>query len=96
MDVANWLRDLGLQRYEASFRENDVRAEDLCHLTAEDLDGRGVVAVGHRRRLLVAIAKLNEQAGTEAVTRGLLRRPALQHRSAKMRCRTPANAASLP
>ena len=68
MDVANWLRDLGLQRYEASFRENDVRAEDLCHLTAEDLDGLGVAAVGHRRRLLVAIAKLNEQAGSDAVT----------------------------
>ena len=94
MDVANWLRDLGLQRYEASFRENDVRAEDLCHLTAEDLDGLGVAAVGHRRRLLVAIAKLNERAEAPGGCR--CRRPALRHRSAKMRCRSPANAASLP
>ena len=71
MDVANWLRDLDLERYEASFRENDVRAGDLCHLTAEDLDGLGVVAVGHRRRLLVAIAKLNEQRTTDAVNPGV-------------------------
>ena len=68
MDVASWLRDLGLERYEAAFRENDVRAEDLCHLTAEDLDGLGVAAIGHRRRLLVAIAKLNEQRPTDAAT----------------------------
>ena len=61
MDVADWLRALGLERYEAAFRENDVRAEELCHLTAEDLKGLGVTAVGHRRQLLVAIAKLNEQ-----------------------------------
>ena len=58
MDVADWLRALGLERYEAAFRENDVSAEELCHLTAEDLKELGVTAVGHRRRLLVAIAKL--------------------------------------
>jgi class 3 adenylate cyclase len=58
VDVTSWLRNLGLERYEATFRENDVRAEDLCHLTAEDLEGLGVTPIGHRRRLLVAIAKL--------------------------------------
>jgi class 3 adenylate cyclase/tetratricopeptide (TPR) repeat protein len=62
MDVASWLRDLGLERYEATFRENEVGGEDLCHLTAEDLEGLGVAAIGHRRRLLVAIAKLREDA----------------------------------
>ena len=67
MDVASWLRDLGLERYEAAFRENDVSAEVLCHLTAEDLEGLGVAAIGHRRRLLVAIAKLNEQRTTDTV-----------------------------
>ena len=61
MDVASWLRELGLERYEAAFRENGVSAEVLCHLTAEDLKELGVAAVGHRRQLLVAIAKLNEQ-----------------------------------
>ena len=67
MDVADWLRALDLERYEAAFRENDVRAEDVRHLTAEDLEGLGVTAIGHRRRLLVAIAKLNEQRTTETV-----------------------------
>jgi class 3 adenylate cyclase/predicted ATPase len=58
VDVASWLRNLGLERYEPAFRENEVGAEDLCHLTAEDLEGLGVAAIGHRRRLLVAIGKL--------------------------------------
>src|ERR1700722_6227569 len=64
IDVADWLRTLGLERYEATFRENDVSAEVLSDLTAEDLEGLGVVTIGHRRRLLVAIAKLNEQSST--------------------------------
>jgi class 3 adenylate cyclase len=62
VDVANWLRNLGLERYETAFRENEVGVEDLCHLTAEDLEGIGVAAIGHRRRLLVAIARLREDA----------------------------------
>src|ERR1700733_7716976 len=66
MDVADWLRTLGLERYEATFRENDVSGEVLCDLTAEDLEGLGVGTIGHRRRLLVAIAKLSEQPGTDA------------------------------
>ena len=37
MDVADWLRALGLERYEAAFRENDVGADVLLDLTAEDL-----------------------------------------------------------
>src|ERR1700730_10111521 len=64
MNVANWLRALGLERYEAAFRENDVSAEELCHLTAEDLEGLGVAAIGDRRRLLVAIAKLRDDAAS--------------------------------
>jgi class 3 adenylate cyclase len=62
MDVADWLRALGLERYEATFRENAVGADVLCDLTGEDLGGLGVVAIGDRRRLLVAIAKLREDA----------------------------------
>jgi class 3 adenylate cyclase len=62
MEVASWLRSLGLERYEAAFRENDVGADVLCDLTAEDLEGLGVAAIGHRRRLLVAIARLRDGA----------------------------------
>ena len=68
MDVADWLRTLGLERYEAAFRANDVSAEVLCDLTAEDLEGLGVATIGHRRRLLVAIAKLNEQPATDSAS----------------------------
>ena len=58
MDVADWLRALGLERYEAAFRENDVDAELLPNLTADDLKDLGVTSVGHRRQLLEAIAAL--------------------------------------
>ena len=58
MDVGAWLHNLGLAQYEAAFRENGVNAEILRHLTADDLKELGVAAVGHRRQLLVAIAKL--------------------------------------
>ena len=62
------LRNLGLERYEAAFRANDVSAEVLCDLTAEDLEGLGVATIGHRRRLLAAIAKLHEKPGIDGVS----------------------------
>jgi hypothetical protein len=62
VDVAGWLRSLGLDRYEAAFRENGVTAELLPDLTGEDLKELGVVLVGHRRRLLNAIAALHADA----------------------------------
>src|SRR5215510_1344616 len=49
MDVAAWLRDLGLERYVSAFRDNDIDAEVLPKLTAEDLISIGVTSVGHRR-----------------------------------------------
>ena len=58
MDIADWLRQLGLDRYEAAFRENDVGLAILPTLTAEDLREIGVASVGHRRQLLEAIAIL--------------------------------------
>ena len=62
MDIGGWLRGLGLERYEAAFRENEVDADVLRQLTADDLKDLGVAAVGHRRRLLGAIAKLQGDA----------------------------------
>jgi class 3 adenylate cyclase/predicted ATPase len=62
MDVAAWLRDLGLQQYEPAFRDNRIDAEVLPKLTAEDLKEIGVGAVGDRRKLLDAIAALRERA----------------------------------
>jgi len=60
MDVAAWLQRLGLERYVPAFRDNDVDAEVLLRLTAEDLRELGVASIGHRRRLLDAIAPLTE------------------------------------
>jgi SAM (Sterile alpha motif) domain-containing protein/adenylate/guanylate cyclase family protein len=60
MDVADWLQNLGLEQYQVAFRENGVSVDTLPHLTVEDLRELGVAAVGHRRQLLVAIAKLRD------------------------------------
>jgi hypothetical protein len=46
MDVGGWLRSLGLEEYEAAFRENKVDAAVLPKLTAEDLKDLGIAAVG--------------------------------------------------
>ena len=62
MDIGNWLRGLGLAQYEPAFRDNDVDAEVLRRLTADDLRELGVTSIGHRRRLLDAIAALTEGA----------------------------------
>jgi class 3 adenylate cyclase len=62
VDVAAWLRGLGLERYEPAFRENAIDSAVLPNLTAEDLKDLGVVLVGHRRRLLDAIAVLRGES----------------------------------
>ena len=58
MDIGQWLRNLGLQSYEQAFRDNGVDLGILSSLTADDLTEIGVSAVGHRRKLLDAIAEL--------------------------------------
>ena len=64
MDVLGWLRNLGLEQYEATFRDNDIDASLLLSLTNEDLKEIGVASLGHRRKLLEAIAVLRaEQTG---------------------------------
>ena len=62
MDVEDWLRNLGLEQYAAAFRDNEVDAGLLPSLSAEDLKDLGVSLVGHRRRLLDAIAALGKEA----------------------------------
>jgi SAM domain (Sterile alpha motif) len=56
-DIVVWLRGLGLGKYEAAFRENEIDETVLPDLTA-DLKELGVTALGHRRKLLAAIAAL--------------------------------------
>jgi hypothetical protein len=59
MDLGGWLRSLGLDRYEAAFRANAIDADVLCDLTDQDLEKLGVL-LGHRRKLLRAIAALDD------------------------------------
>ena len=66
MDVAAWLRGLGLEQYAPAFRDNDVDGEVLPELTADDLISIGVTSVGHRRKLLAAIAALGTEPPTVA------------------------------
>src|ERR1700726_4543329 len=62
MDIGDWLRSLGFERYEAAFRENEIDETVLPSLTAEDLKDLGVGIVGHRRKLLDAITALRNDA----------------------------------
>src|SRR5215470_6460006 len=66
MDVVVWLRNLGLGKYEAAFRDNEIDDSVLPNLTAEDLKDLGVSVVGHRRKLLDAIAALRTDADAKA------------------------------
>jgi predicted ATPase/class 3 adenylate cyclase len=61
MELADWLRSLGLEKYEAAFRENEIDESVLPNLTAGDLKDLGVTAVGHRRKLLEAIRQLGSE-----------------------------------
>ena len=66
MDLGVWLRSLGLEQYEAAFRDNAIDNAVLPSLTAEDLKDLGVDAVGHRRKLLDAIAALRADINAKA------------------------------
>ena len=61
MDLAVWLRSLGLEQYEAAFRENAIDASVLPDLTDQDLEKLGVL-LGHRRKFQRAIANLETTA----------------------------------
>jgi hypothetical protein len=61
MDVGEWLKGIGLDQYEASFRDNKIDAAVLPQLTADDLKDIGVVAGGDRRKLLAAISGIGKR-----------------------------------
>src|SRR5262245_59356575 len=66
MDVVVWLRSLGLGKYEAVFRENDIDETVLPSLTHENLKELGFASFGHRVKLLDAIAALRSDASGKA------------------------------
>jgi class 3 adenylate cyclase/tetratricopeptide (TPR) repeat protein len=65
VEIGQWLRGLGLQSYEQAFRNNGIDLDVLPRLTADDLKEIGVLAVGHRRKILDAIGKLAATASTD-------------------------------
>ena len=73
MDVVVWLRSLGLGKYEAIFRKNDIDEAVLPSLTHENLKELGVASFGHRVKLLDAIAALRSDASGEVASRGAAR-----------------------
>ena len=74
MDIAVWLRSLSLEQYEAAFRENAIDADVLHDLTDQDLEKLGVL-LGHRRRLLRAIAALDGTVATSSALAPLQVKP---------------------
>src|SRR5690348_10746947 len=72
MDLGDWLRSLGLERYEAAFRANAIDADVLCDLTDHDLEKLGVL-LGHRRKLLRAIAALDDATAPRAAATPIAR-----------------------
>ena len=86
MDVAEWLRRLGLEQYEPAFRANEIDERVLPRLTTEDLKDLGVGLVGHRRRLLDAIAALGARTPTVTVTPAAARSDAERRQLTVMFC----------
>ena len=91
MDVVVWLRSLGLGKYEAAFRENEIDETVLPSLTAEDLKELGVAALGHRRKLLDAIAALRTDAGATAPSATQRPRPVPRAHSRRPRRAPPSH-----
>jgi hypothetical protein len=61
VDIAAWLRELGLERYEQAFRQNAIDWDVLPELTESDLETLGL-PLGPRTKLLKAIAGLPAEA----------------------------------
>src|SRR6202035_1075069 len=57
-EIADWLATLGMSEYAQRFAENDIDFTILGDLTDQDLEKVGVASLGHRRKLLRAIAEL--------------------------------------
>jgi hypothetical protein len=68
VDISVWLRSLDMEQYEQAFRENAIDATVLPELTVDDLRELGISLVGHRRKLLAAIAALRSDSGAAGQT----------------------------
>ena len=62
--VSDWLEKLGLGQYAQRFAENDIDFALITKLTDADLKELGVMSLGHRKRLLEAIAERGSAASS--------------------------------
>jgi class 3 adenylate cyclase len=67
LNIDSWLGEIGFTQYAKIFRANDIDIELLGRLTNDDLKDMGVASLGHRKKLLEAIADLG---GAPAAARG--------------------------
>ena len=63
--IADWLEKLGMSEYAQRFAENGIDLSVLPDLTDQDFKEMGVL-LGHRRKLLRAIAELNDTPAAAA------------------------------
>ncbi|HKU08613.1 MAG TPA: adenylate/guanylate cyclase domain-containing protein, partial [Bradyrhizobium sp.] len=71
--ITDWLDELGLGQYAKRFAENGIDVSVLPELRDEDFDRLGVL-LGHRRKMLRAVAGLNQAELTGARRHGAERR----------------------
>ncbi len=64
-EIAHWLDELGLGQYSVIFAENDIEWEVLPELSEHDLEKLGL-SLGHRKKLLKAVANLTAGAELQA------------------------------
>ena len=67
VDVPEWLQSLGLGEYAAAFADNAIDGDVLPELSEADLEKMGV-KLGHRKKLLKAIAALAEDGAPAPVS----------------------------
>ena len=68
-DLRNWLEGLGLEEYVETFDENKIDREVLTELTEDDLKDLGIL-LGHRKKLMQAIAALAPTASPASASAG--------------------------
>jgi class 3 adenylate cyclase/tetratricopeptide (TPR) repeat protein len=90
--IAEWLASLGLSEYAQRFAENYVDASVLPDLTDQDLADLGV-PLGHRRKILRAIAELDGAAPAEVATEPVPRDEAERRHLTVMFCELAGSAA---
>jgi class 3 adenylate cyclase/predicted ATPase len=74
--IADWLGQVGMHQYTQRFAENGIDLDILTDLTDQDLEKIGVTSLGHRRKLLRAIANLKAAEKVASVAAAAVAPPA--------------------